>query len=102
MRNWTRDEVEKLIESERLAVKGAPTMDIALLQKAEQLDHSLRMNQELYVIPYHKENDGWQRKQPMTFNDYSELILSAPSQWACHPVNFETLEEFDVLATRKY
>lgn len=77
-------------------------VNFELLKQAEQLDQELRMNQELYIIPYHKENNQWVRKEPMTFYEYSELIAYAPSQWACHPVNFKSLREFDTIATQQY
>lgn len=101
MREWKNHEIRTLIKSEALALEGAKEINMLKLGLSGELTDELKANPDLFVVAYSKEG-GWHPIGTMTYLDYDELMVKNPSGYACHPVNFESLDEFDALAIKFY
>jgi hypothetical protein len=107
-REWTQEEIMSCINGEKLALKGDVEDNQAFTFMATQMIDSLKRKPDLFVVAYRHQGDDyndysqWEEVGIMNFDDYYKMLnedtLKNSRMYACHPVNFNTLKEFDAIA----
>lgn len=99
MKHWSEEQITCFIQGEKLTLQGFNDLDPEIILKGQQLIESIILDRQLFVIAYKKSNTKWEPIGPMSYAAYFDMMKVSARNFACHPVNYRTLAEFDKVAT---